>query len=462
MSRVSSRLGPGGPPSRSVGPGTSGNAATHLTPRAAQRVLLLLTLTRWLPIGFIVGLLILWKLDRGLTLSQAMTATAVTGIVVLLVELPTAGIADSLGRRPMLVLAAIVNVASMAVLLLASSFTAFVVAAALTGLFRALDSGPLEAWYVDTVHVSRPGVDVDQDLSRMAGVIGGSMAVGSVAASGLVAWHPIPGQSPLWLPVAVCLVLSIVHLTAVVLLLREPARLDERGLAAARRSVTEAPGVVRSGLALLRDNRVLRGLVLVEVFAAASMITFENFMPVRLSELAGGEARAAVIMGPVAAGAWLVFAVGAAAAGRLSARIGVTRTAILGRALTSLGAVTMGLVLGPVALVAAYFVTYALHGFSGPVYNALLHREASAGNRATVLSLASMTMFASFAGASSLLGILAEHTSTSVGMVVAGAAGLGGVVCFLPALRAERERDRADCTSPTDPRVLAPDGTPSG
>ena len=53
-----------------------------------------------------------------------------------------------------------------------------------------------------------------------------------------------------------------------------------------------------------------------EVFAAASMITFENFMPVRLSELAGGEARAAVIMGPVAAGAWLVFAVGAAAAGR--------------------------------------------------------------------------------------------------------------------------------------------------
>lgn len=438
---------------------TEAKGDVHLSPGAAQRVLLLLTLTRWLPIGFIVGLLILWKLDRGLTLSQAMTATAITGIVVFLVELPTAGIADSLGRRPVLVLAAVVNVLSAVALLVANTFAAFVVAAALTGLFRALDSGPLEAWYVDTVHLSRPGADVDQDLSRMAGVMGGSMAAGSVTASGLVAWDPIPGQSPLWLPVAVCLGLSIVHLGAVLTLLREPARLDERGLAAARRSVTEAPGVIRSGLGLLRHNRVLRGLVLVEVFAAASMITFENFMPVRLAEMVGGEARAAVIMGPVAAGGWLVFAVGAAGAGRLSARIGVARTAILGRGLTSLGAVAMGLTFGPVALVATYFLTYSMHGFSGPVYNALLHREASASNRATVLSLASMTMFISFALSSSLLGLLAEHTSTSVGMVIAGAAGLGGVICFLPALRAERERK--DCSSPADVRVHAQDATPS-
>ena len=417
----------------------------QLSLRAAHRVLLLLTMTRWLPIGFIVGLLILWKLDRGLTLSQAMMAGAITGVVVFATELPTAGIADSLGRRPVLVVAALVNVASMLALLVADSFAAFVVAAALTGLFRALDSGPLEAWYVDTVHRSRPGADVDQDLSRMAGVMGAAMAGASVAGSGLVAWAPLPDRSPLWLPVAVALALSVVHLVAVLTLLREPPRLDERGLAAARRSVLETPGVIGSGLALLRDNAVLRGLVLVELFAAISMITFENFMPVRLAELVGGEASAAVIMGPVAAGGWLVFAVGAAAAGRVSARIGVARTAILGRILTSLGAVTMGLAFGPIALVVTYFLTYSMHGFGGPAYNALLHREATSRNRATVLSLASMTMFISVAVASSLLGLVAEHTSTPVGMVIAGAAGLGGVICFLPALRSERARatDRA-------------------
>ncbi|MGO1165089.1 MAG: MFS transporter [Janibacter sp.] len=416
---------------------------------AARRVLLTLTMTRWLPIGFIVGVIILWQLDRGLSLAEAMSAAAVTGLVVFAVELPTAGIADSLGRRPVLILAAVVNVLAALALLLADSFATFVLAAALTGLFRALDSGPLEAWYVDTVHRSRPGADVDQDLSRMAGVLGGSIAAGSITASGLVAWAPIPGRSPLWLPVAVCFVLSIVHLVAVIGLLREPARLDERGLAAARRSVLETPAVIGSGLALLRDNPVLRGLVLVELFAAISMITFENSMPVRLSELVGGEAEAAVIMGPVAAGGWIIFALGAAGAGRVSARIGVARTAILGRVLNSLGAITMGLAFGPVALVVTYFVTYSMHGFGGPAYNALLHREASARNRTTVLSLASMTMFIAFAGTSSPLGLLAEHTSTPVGMVVSGAAGLGGVACFMPALRAERARRSgvSDCSS---------------
>lgn len=424
-----------------------------LSPVAARRVLLLLTATRWLPIGFIVGLLVLWKLDRGLSLAEAMSAGAVTGLVVFALELPTAGIADSLGRRPVLILAAVVNVLAALSLLLADSFATFVLAAALTGLFRALDSGPLEAWYVDTVHRSRPGADVDQDLSRVAGVLGGSIAAGSIAASGLVAWDPVPGRSPLWLPVAVCVVLSIAHLVAVLALLREPARLDERGLAAARRSAVEAPGVIRSGLALLRDNPVLRGLVLVELFAAISMVTFENFMPIRLAELVGGETEAAVIMGPVAAGGWIVFAFGAAAAGRVSARLGVARTAILGRVLNSLGVITMGLAFGPVALVVTYFATYSMHGFGGPAYNALLHREASAHNRTTVLSLASMTMFIAFAGTSSLLGLLAEYTSTPIAMIVSGAAGLGGVFCFLPALRAERERSGRG----TSERMDAPD-----
>ena len=177
-------------------------------------------------------------------------------------------------------------------------------------------------------------------------------------------------------------------------------------------------------------------------FEAAQLVVAALAVPIlsRLGDLHGHRRVLITATLITAAGGWLVFAVGAAAAGRCSARIGVARTAILGRILNSLGAVAMGLTFGPVALVVTYFVTYSMHGFGGPAYNALLHREASARNRATVLSLASMTMFAAFATFSTMLGVLAEHTSTPVAMVVAGAAGLGGVLCFLPALRAERER----------------------
>ncbi|NYF98194.1 MFS transporter [Janibacter cremeus] len=414
--------------------------ATHLSPEAARRVLLLLTLTRWLPIGLVVSLHVLWMLERGLTLTQALAASAVTGVCIFVLELPTSGIADALGRRPLLIVAGIVNILAALSFLLAHSLATFALAAALLGIFRALDSGPLEAWFVDTVHQSRPGADVDQDLSRMGTTMGLAMGTGAVASSALVAWHPIAGHSALWLPILVFVGLNVVHLVAVLLLLHEPARLDQRGFAAARASVAGAPGVVRSGLRLLRENRVLRYLVLVELFWSTSMVSFEALMPARMAELVGGEARAAVVIGPVAAVAWLVFALGAKASGWMSLRIGVARTAIVGRILTSLGAISMGLAFGPVALIATHLLTYSMHGFGGPVYNALLHREAHAGNRATVLSMASMVASAAFAAAGPLLGLLADHTSLQIGMAVAGVIGLGGAWCVLPALRAERER----------------------
>nr|WP_269449686.1 MFS transporter [Auraticoccus cholistanensis] len=399
----------------------------------------MLTWTRWFPVGLVVGTITLLPLERGLDVTETLTAAALTGWVVFALELPTSGFADAFGRRPVYVAAAVVNVVAAVVYLLAHSFWTFALAAALTGLFRALDSGPLEAWFVDTVHASRPGADVDQALSAQATVLGAGIAGGALLSGGLVWWHPFAGRSALDLPVAVFVALNVVHLGATVLLLREPP--SRLGPSAARRaagSVRQAPGVVRDGLGLLRVNPVLRGLVLVEVFWALAMVVFESFQPIRLAELLGDEERAAALMGPVASVGWAVFALGAALGGLTSRRLGPARAAGLARVANGLGAVVMGLVAGPVALVAAYLVTYGLHGSGGPVHNALLHREAGPGNRSTVLSMNSMTMFAAYSLAAPLLGLLAGRTSTQTAMVVAGVLSVLGAVCYLPARRRER------------------------
>lgn len=419
----------------------------HLSPTAARRVFLTLTATRWLSVGFIVGILILWALERGLSLPETLTAFAVIGFVVLVLELPTSGFADALGRRPVLIASAVANVAAMVALLLAHSFAGFVVVAVLTGIFRALDSGPLEAWYVDTVHLTRPGVDVDQDLSRAATVVGATMAGGAVVSGGLVAWHPVASQSALWLPVLICAVLSAVHLVAVVALMREPAvHLDSTGWSRAVDSARQTPAVIGSGLALIRDNRVLRGLVLLECFWSTAMIGMENLTPVRMTELLGSEEQAGVIMGPLAAGAWAAFALGAKISGWVSARWGVARAAIVARALHSLLSVGLALAIGPVGLIIAHLLAYTGHGLQGPTYNSLLHREASARNRATVLSMASMCGMGTFSLMMPLAGLLAAATSTQVAMGVTAAFGFGGIWCLLPALRAERARAKTSAT----------------
>jgi len=415
-----------------------------LSPTAARRVFLLLTFTRWFPVGLVVGVLTLWILDRGLTISEALLAFSLQGIVVFLLELPSSGFADAFGRRPVLVVSAVVNVIGGVVMILADSFWMFVVAAALQGVFRALDSGPLEAWYVDIVHVTEPGADVDGTLAAQGTILGGSIAVGAVISGGLIAWEPLPVGSALLLPMLCWAILNVLHLFAVIVLMKEPrTHVDATGVRRAADSVREAPVVIRDGLGLLRHNRVLRCVVLVEVFWTAAVVVFETFMPIRLAELVGGEEQAGAVMGPVAAVGWGVFAAGSALAGLGSRRFGVAKMAIAARILNGLGAVTMGLVAGPVALIVAYLFTYSMHGMGGPMHDTLMHREASARNRATVLSMGSMVFFISFSIFGTPLGLLAEATSLQVSMVLAGSFSLLGAFLYLPALRAERERNVA-------------------
>ena len=51
----------------------------RLTREQAYRVFVLLTVTRWLPVGLVVGIVILLQTDRGLSIAEALTAAAISG-----------------------------------------------------------------------------------------------------------------------------------------------------------------------------------------------------------------------------------------------------------------------------------------------------------------------------------------------------------------------------------------------
>lgn len=410
-----------------------------LTAAAAQRRLLLLSTTRWFPVGLTIGLTVLLMLDRNLTLSQIGVVLAAQGLVVLALELPTGGLADAVGRRPVLVVAGVISVVATVLFLLATTFWAIALAWALQGVFRALDSGPLEAWYVDTAQADDPAVPVERALSRAATLLGLAIAFGAVASGGLVAWAPLPGTSPLLLPYLLAVGCLAAHLVLTAILVREvrpPA--DGSRRRRLRRSLRVVPGTIRDGVRQLGSAPVLRALVLVEVFWSVGMIGFETLMPVRVAELVGGEERAGVIIGPVSAVAWGLFAAGAAVAGLVSRRIGVAWTAVLARVLNGAFVVTMGLAAGPIGLITAYLAAYMLHGAGGPMHNTLLHRQATAERRATVLSMNSMVAGGCYSVGLLVLGPLAEQASTATAIVVAGAFSILGALLYLPARRQER------------------------
>jgi len=409
-----------------------------LDPRSIRWRYLTLIGLRWLPTGCLIPVTALVPLSRGLTLTEIGVIFAVTGIVVLILELPTGGLSDSLGRRPVLIAASVLSILSLGLFTIADSFGLFVVAMLMQGVFRALDSGPLEAWYVDHTLHADPEASIERGLGHGNAILGLAIAAGALLSGGLVALHPIPSIEPLTLPLLVALALGIVNLGAIVTLLSEaPRARDPRAIV---RSVRAVPRVVAEGLGLLRGSRVLLALVAVEAFWGFSMVTFETFFPIRLSGLVGGEDAAAAIMGPVGSAAWLAAAGGASGVLLLSRRIGVARSAAILRIAQGTSILFIGLLTGVAGIVAAYLACYVTHGASNPLHTTLLHRQVDNAHRTTVLSLNSMVSMPAFALGGVLLATLADATSLPFAIMV------GGVVCgiaaplYLPAWREERTR----------------------
>jgi MFS family permease len=411
---------------------------TAIDARTARRRYLVLIFLRWLPTGFLIPISVLFMLSRGLSLTEIGIAFSAQGFVVLALELPTGGLSDSLGRRPVLILASLVGLVSLAILVQAHSLPMFVAASALQGVYRALDSGPLEAWYVDATLASDPDARIEAGLGAGSSVLSIGIAGGALLSGALVALRPVGSIQPLELPLLVAIGLYVMNLVAVLLLLTE-ARVA-RDIRAVAGSVRAVPGVVGDGLRLLRSSRVLLALLLVELFWGFSMVTFESLFPIRLSDVLGDTAGAAALMGPVSSGAWFASAAGAALISTVSHRLGVARSAAALRILQGVTIVAMGVVAGPIGVVTAYLACYVTHGASNPMHMTLLHRQVDGPHRTTVLSMNSMVGQPAGAIGAIVLASIADGTSLTTAMLV------GGIVCaaaaplYIPAWRAEKRR----------------------
>ncbi|WP_019137240.1 MFS transporter [Cellulomonas massiliensis] len=425
-----------------TGPETPARAGAPASLRRLRRVFLVLTALRWLPVGLTVPVTLLLPLGRGLSLADVGVAIAMQGLLVLALELPTGALADTLGRRRVLLAAAAVGVVATGVILAAHTLAAFAVGWALQGVFRALDSGPLEAWFVDAALEHGPQARVDRGLSAQGVVLGVALGGGALAGGALVAWHPVADRDALALPVAVALALQVVSLVAIACLMHEPRR-TAAGVRGVARAVRSAPGAVRGGLGLLRRDHVLLCLVAVELSWGFGIVAFETLTPVRVADLLADDARAAAVVGPATAAAWLVSAGGAALLPWCSRRWGVARCAMALRVLQGATVVGIGLATGLVGVLAAYLACYAVHGASSPAHMTLLHARATGSERATVLSLNSMVGQPAAALGSVVLTALAGARSLPLAFVVAGAVLASAAPLYLPARRAERGGDAA-------------------
>lgn len=386
--------------------------------KSARRAFLVVTALRWFPVGLLIPIIVLYMTERGLTLAGVGLAWAVQGALVLLLELPTGGLADALGRRPVLIAASIVQLISTAVFLLAQSLAAFIVALAIQGVFRALDSGPLEAWYVDRATADDPNRKLEGDLSAAAVVVYVTVAVASLLA-GLVGRIPDLPLDTLTLIVFLSFLFQIVSLVGVVLFVRETR--PSIGWEPARAAAADAPHVVRSAVRLAWRNRSLRLILAVEIFWGAGLVAVELLWQPRTAALLGN-VDDPLVFGLMGAAAWAAGAIGAALLGPL---LKLTRgstpwAAAILRLVQGATVLAFAAVGGLVGLITAFVAFYLVHGTANPAHFALLHRQTTKEHRTTMLSANSLVAQGSGLLANIGLGALATGVGIQPALVVGG------------------------------------------
>ena len=87
-------------------------------------------------------------------------------MIIVLLEVPTGGLADAIGRKRVTLIALLFTLVSEVAILFAFSLPMFLLFAVLSGTGRALISGAPVAWFIDSLQAADPEVDVQPALAQ--------------------------------------------------------------------------------------------------------------------------------------------------------------------------------------------------------------------------------------------------------------------------------------------------------
>jgi MFS family permease len=155
------------------------------TPRSIQRTYLLLMLGNTLATSFIWGINTIFLLDAGLTNLEAFAANAFFTAGMVVFEVPTGIVADTVGRRASFLLGTITLAGSTLLYVLLwqieAAFWLWAIVSMLLGLGFTFFSGAVEAWLVDALTATGFTGQLETVFGSGQVVSGVAMLTGSVA-----------------------------------------------------------------------------------------------------------------------------------------------------------------------------------------------------------------------------------------------------------------------------------------
>ena len=354
------------------------------TARSVQAVYYTLTLGNTLAASFIWGINTLFLLDAGLTNFEAFAANAFFSLGMLLFEIPTGVVADTLGRRWSYLLGtvtlAVTTVLYWLLWVWESPFWAWAIVSVLLGLGFTFFSGAVDAWLVDALHATGYRGSLET-------VFGRAMIVGSTAMlAGSVLGGVVAQFTNLGVPFLIRAGVLVLMFFVAALLMRDLGFTPERGAGPIKATGNVLRASVRYGL----GDPPVRWLMLATPFTTGvGFYVFYALQPYLL-ELWGDEDAYSIagLAAAILSGAGIVGGILAPRVRRLFRK----RTSAILLATLSSVAVLLALAFTTnfwvaVVLLAAWGIASSI---DDPVHRAYLNDMIPSKQRATVLSFDSL------------------------------------------------------------------------
>jgi len=423
------------------------------TLRSVERRYALIVFLFWFSTALPMALFLLLAQARGMGLAQLGLLTAIYSATVFLLEVPTGGLADAWGRRRVALLAEAITLAGWTLFLFSFSFPTFLLAFVLNGVGRALASGTLDAWYVDSLLAIDPDVDLHPRLSRVGAVTLLALGLGAICGGAIArafAFLPPDGTAvltPMASPGVVAVLIRLGLMAAILRLVREPST-PARPPAVWRRGLAEMPSLLRDAVRLTASSRVLVRLLGVAGASGLVLSSLEVLWQPRFGRLLGETDSRSLLLGIVLAGSFLLGMVGNLLAPRLARALGGRPGRLCAIFHGLRGALLIGLAVqgSPIPAVLLFWLVYLGQGAVTSTHALLLNEEIPSHRRSSMLSIESLVSYVGGFLGSAGLGFVAQRTSVGAAWAIAGGVLLVSWVLYtgIDTAREEKLREQAD------------------
>lgn len=413
--------------------------------RQVQRTYYTIIALFWLAVSLPAAIGVLIVQSRGLSLAQIGVLLGVYSLTIVLLEVPTGGLADAIGRKPVAMLAYGCTALGALAYLYAFSFAGFLLAFIFNGVGRALSSGALDAWFIDSLHAADPDIDLQPPLARAGVFTLAALGFGTLAGSAMpLLFSRLPAEgtallTPFTTTLIASLAIHLLTLAATITLVQEDR--PQPTAADWRRAVRQVPQQIADAVDLSRRNATIRLLLAATLAGATGLISLELLWQPHFADLLHGSDGKSLYFGIIMAGSFIAGMFGNMAATVVSRWTGqrYALVAAIFQGLRGLALLVLAVQVSVPLAVIFFWLVYFNMGVVGSPHATLMNREIPAAQRSSMLSIDSLAGYVGMAVASITLGWVAQQTSINSAWIIASLF-VGGSMFFY--LRIDRQQPR--------------------